>query len=102
MRFARSFEHEPQAFLDQVLELAATQRRLRFCAAVECVGNLNGSFYRIVSFAIKHYNHIYGEQQKCLQRGARPARSCLVPMHWIAANHRKRGRRFRTPVQVGK
>jgi hypothetical protein len=29
LRYARGFKHEPQPLLDQVLELAATQRRLR-------------------------------------------------------------------------
>jgi hypothetical protein len=34
-RFARSFEDKPQTFLDQVLELATTQRCLRLGPAVE-------------------------------------------------------------------
>ena len=33
--------------------------------------------------------------------GARPARSCLLSMHWIVANHKKRGRRFRVGDRQG-
>ena len=36
-RFARSFEDKPQTFLDQVLELATTQRCFRLGPAVESV-----------------------------------------------------------------
>src|SRR5260370_14822700 len=36
-RFARSFEHEPQPLLDQILELATPQRRLRLGPTVEIV-----------------------------------------------------------------
>src|SRR5258708_13279801 len=36
-RFARSFEHEPQPLLNQILELAAPQRCLRLGPTVEIV-----------------------------------------------------------------
>jgi hypothetical protein len=44
-RLARSFEDEPQTFLDQVLELATAQRCLRLGPPVEIVGDLNGRFH---------------------------------------------------------
>src|SRR2546430_1962757 len=45
-RSAWRFEYEPQPFFDQILELAATERRLRLGPAVKGVRNLNGSLHR--------------------------------------------------------
>ena len=39
-------EYKPQSFLDQILDLAATQRRLRLRPAVKSVGNLDGGLHR--------------------------------------------------------
>src|SRR5437660_7603215 len=41
----RCFENEPQTFLDQILELATAQRRLRFGLAVEIVRHFDCSFH---------------------------------------------------------
>src|SRR6266478_8247622 len=50
MRFARSFEHEPQSLLDQVLELATPQCRLRLGPAVEIVRDFDRGLHRPLSF----------------------------------------------------
>jgi hypothetical protein len=46
MRFARSFEYETQSLLDQVLELATLQCRLRLCPAVEIVRDFDRGLHR--------------------------------------------------------
>src|SRR5262249_33768788 len=40
-RFAWSLEHEPQPFLDQILELATAQCRLRLGPTVEIIRDFN-------------------------------------------------------------
>jgi hypothetical protein len=46
MRFARSFEYEPQSLLDQVPELATPQCRLRLGPAVEIVREFDCDLHR--------------------------------------------------------
>src|SRR5664280_3710779 len=41
MRFTWSFEHQPQTLRDEVLELAAPQRRLRLGPAIKIIRNLD-------------------------------------------------------------
>ena len=53
MRFARSFEHEPQSLLDQVLELATPQCRLRLGPAVVIIRDFNRGLHRAPHFGIK-------------------------------------------------
>ena len=43
--FARSFEHEPQAFLDQMLKLAAAQRRRRLGSPEKLIGYFDGGLH---------------------------------------------------------
>src|SRR5580765_2182271 len=42
---ARSLEHEPQSFLDQILDLAATQRRLCLGPTIDIVWHFHGGFH---------------------------------------------------------
>src|SRR5688572_10439944 len=42
---ARRLQHQPQPLLDQVLELAAAQRRLRLCPPEQLVGQLDCGFH---------------------------------------------------------
>src|SRR5262249_61039973 len=46
-------QHQAQSLLDQVLELAPAQRRLRLCAAVELVGDFNRGLHRIAPSSCK-------------------------------------------------
>jgi hypothetical protein len=46
-RFARSFEYEPQPFLDQVPELAAAQCRFRLGPTVKIIWYFDGGFHRV-------------------------------------------------------
>src|SRR5262249_11261312 len=52
-RLARSFEHEPQPLLDQLLELATAQRRLRLGSTVEIVRDFNRGLHGAPHFGIK-------------------------------------------------
>src|SRR5580700_6805045 len=56
---ARSFEHEPQPLLDQVLELAAAQRRLGFGPTVKIIRYFDRGFHRARSCRINPYRNIY-------------------------------------------
>src|SRR5712691_6006195 len=56
MRLPRSFEHEPQSLLDQVLEFAALQRRLRLGPAVEIIRDFDRGLH---SAALNGYKTIY-------------------------------------------
>ncbi len=59
MHFARNFKHEPQSLLDQVLEFAAAQGRLRLGPAVEIIRYFDRGFHRH-AIGIKPYIRIYG------------------------------------------
>jgi hypothetical protein len=66
-RFARSFEHEPQPLLDQILELATPQCRLRLGPAVEMSDTLTVVFIaRPILATINPYLRMARQKQALL------------------------------------